>query len=75
MPRFHISKPIVDYRTDGHLRYSIFTSIKGDYYQGGESSSYNMSLTKSVIQYDTSINPQNERPSTSTYSLQSYQNL
>ncbi len=63
LPMYHISSPTVDFRSDGKLRYSMKSIIKSYVYQTTTSRRYNITLVKNLIQYDTAVNPTNERPS------------
>lgn len=59
VPRYHISSPVVDYNADGDLRYAMKDNIKTYFYQTSYSSSFNVTMNKNLIQYDTAVNPTN----------------
>lgn len=63
LPMYHISSPTIDFRSDGKIRYTMKSIFRSYVYQTTTSRRYNFTFVKNVIQYDTAVNPTNERPS------------
>jgi hypothetical protein len=49
MPQFYMSNPVIDYRPTSPVRYEIYKSLRSSYYSGGNSQTFNLTISKSII--------------------------
>jgi hypothetical protein len=69
VPRYHISSPTYDYSPNGGVHYNVISTIRNAAYLIDKTITYNITLQKDFIIYDTAVNPRNERPTAISYEL------